>query len=246
MAIACYSGYNQEDSVILNQSGVDRGLFRSVHYRTFKERESRTVGCPPSGWRARRRGPGLTGRSSSALARSIAWDGPQDSSVEWIEKPGPDTKGLRIGSSYEKMDDDGLVAPGTPVFGKDVIVGKTTDLTEDTSELNQLAQKYRRRDVSHALHGNESGVIDRVMVSTKLPEGVKLVKVRVRSIRIPQIGGRARAQKALRKRHGQALIHARGCRTGVTDGGAFIFIFFFLGNPQTSSRRATGRRARAA
>ena len=109
--------------------------------------------------------------------------------MEWIEKPGPDTKGLRVGSSYDKVDDDGLVAPGTPVFGKDVIVGKTTDLTEDTSELNQLAQKYRRRDVSHALHGNESGIIDRVMVSTKLPEGIKLVKVRVRSIRIPQIGG---------------------------------------------------------
>ena len=43
VAIACYSGYNQEDSVILNQSGIDRGLFRSVHYRTFKEREARSV-----------------------------------------------------------------------------------------------------------------------------------------------------------------------------------------------------------
>ena len=154
VAIACYSGYNQEDSVILNQSGIDRGLFRSVHYRTFKDREMRS-----------------------------------DSSAEWIERPGQDTKGLRIGSSYEKLDEDGLIEPGTPVFGKDVIIGKTTDLHEDTSELSQAAQRYRRRDVSHALHGNENGVIDRVMVSTKLPEGVKLVKVRIRNIRIPQIGG---------------------------------------------------------
>jgi len=30
VAIACYSGYNQEDSVIVNQSSIDRGLFRSV------------------------------------------------------------------------------------------------------------------------------------------------------------------------------------------------------------------------
>lgn len=37
VAIACYTGYNQEDSVILNQSAIDRGLFRSFFYRTYKE-----------------------------------------------------------------------------------------------------------------------------------------------------------------------------------------------------------------
>ena len=30
VAIATYSGYNQEDSVIMNKSAIDRGLFRSV------------------------------------------------------------------------------------------------------------------------------------------------------------------------------------------------------------------------
>lgn len=30
MAIASYTGYNQEDSVIMNRSAVDRGFFRSV------------------------------------------------------------------------------------------------------------------------------------------------------------------------------------------------------------------------
>jgi len=29
-AIACYTGYNQEDSLMMNQSAIDRGLFRSV------------------------------------------------------------------------------------------------------------------------------------------------------------------------------------------------------------------------
>ena len=35
VAIACYSGYNQEDSVIMNQSSIDRGFFRSVFYRSY-------------------------------------------------------------------------------------------------------------------------------------------------------------------------------------------------------------------
>jgi DNA-directed RNA polymerase II subunit RPB2 len=35
IAIACYSGYNQEDSIMLNQSAIDRGFFRSVFYRTY-------------------------------------------------------------------------------------------------------------------------------------------------------------------------------------------------------------------
>lgn len=37
VAIATYSGYNQEDSIIMNQSSIDRGLFRTVFYRTYKE-----------------------------------------------------------------------------------------------------------------------------------------------------------------------------------------------------------------
>ena len=41
VAIATYSGYNQEDSVIINQSAIDRGLFRSTFYRTYKEEEKK-------------------------------------------------------------------------------------------------------------------------------------------------------------------------------------------------------------
>lgn len=39
VAIACYGGQNQEDSVIMNQSSIDRGLFRSSFYRTYKDEQ---------------------------------------------------------------------------------------------------------------------------------------------------------------------------------------------------------------
>ena len=41
VAIASYTGYNQEDSVILNESAVDRGLFRSIFFRSYKDAESK-------------------------------------------------------------------------------------------------------------------------------------------------------------------------------------------------------------
>jgi DNA-directed RNA polymerase beta subunit len=37
VAIACYTGFNQEDSIIMNKSAIERGLFASTYYRTFKE-----------------------------------------------------------------------------------------------------------------------------------------------------------------------------------------------------------------
>ena len=39
VAIMSYTGYNQEDSVILNQSSIDRGLFTLTSYRTISDSE---------------------------------------------------------------------------------------------------------------------------------------------------------------------------------------------------------------
>jgi DNA-directed RNA polymerase II subunit RPB2 len=43
VAIACYGGYNQEDSIIMNRSAVKRGLFRGLYYTMYKDEEHRNV-----------------------------------------------------------------------------------------------------------------------------------------------------------------------------------------------------------
>ena len=43
VAIACYGGYNQEDSIIMNRSAVSRGLFRGLYYTMYKDEEHRNV-----------------------------------------------------------------------------------------------------------------------------------------------------------------------------------------------------------
>ncbi len=41
VAIATYSGYNQEDSIIMNKSAIERGLFQSTFYRSYKDEEKK-------------------------------------------------------------------------------------------------------------------------------------------------------------------------------------------------------------
>jgi DNA-directed RNA polymerase II subunit RPB2 len=44
VVIMCYTGFNQEDSLIVNREALERGLFRSVKYQTYKD-EERTNGA---------------------------------------------------------------------------------------------------------------------------------------------------------------------------------------------------------
>ncbi|KAI0052523.1 DNA-dependent RNA polymerase II second largest subunit [Auriscalpium vulgare] len=162
VAILCYSGYNQEDSVIMNQSSVDRGLFRSIYYRSYMDLEKRS--------------------------------GVQQ--LEEFEKPSHDnTLRLKHGT-YDKLEDDGLVAPGTGVSGADIIIGKTAPLPPDGEEMGQRSRVHTRRDVSTPLKTTESGIVDQVLITTNA-DGQKFVKIRVRSTRIPQIGDK------FASRHGQ-------------------------------------------
>ena len=44
VAIATYSGFNQEDSIIFNRASVDRGLFDATIYKTEKDEDTKTFG----------------------------------------------------------------------------------------------------------------------------------------------------------------------------------------------------------
>merc|ERR1712170_246744 len=46
VALMTYTGYNQEDSLILSQGSVDRGYQRCLYYRGYNDIEARRPGDP--------------------------------------------------------------------------------------------------------------------------------------------------------------------------------------------------------
>jgi len=164
VGIACYTGYNQEDSLIMNQSSIDRGLFRSSFFRTY---------------------------NGKAKCRPGAFDSLQDDA---FEKPNrSNCIGMKRGS-LDKLDTDGLAEPGVRVGNDDVLIGITVPYAVKGPD--GLQSSMTRKDNSTTMRSNESGIIDRVMLTTDI-DGNKFSKVRIRNTRIPQIGDK------FASRHGQ-------------------------------------------
>jgi len=161
--IMCYTGYNQEDSLMLNQSSVDRGFMRAVSYRCYAA-EEKFVGSKPI----------------DVFCR------PQDHQ----------TRGIRRGD-YTKLDFDGLAEPGSRVLGDDIIIGRTTTLSAEEQEgAERGVPKFDRKDSSIAVRTAELGVVDNVMMALN-KDGFKFTKVRVRTIKVPEVGDK------FASRHGQ-------------------------------------------
>jgi DNA-directed RNA polymerase II subunit RPB2 len=97
VAIMSYTGYNQEDSVILNQSSVDRGLFAVTSYRTITNIES------------------ITGMNTF---ETICVPPPNQG------KQGQQGYFKRKSGNYSLLDDRGVVRKGIHVKQGDIVIGK--------------------------------------------------------------------------------------------------------------------------
>jgi len=105
-------------------------------------------------------------------------------------------RGYKGEKSYRLLEEDGIIASESNVTGGDILIGKTSPprFMEEFREFE--VQGPYRRDTSVALRPSESGVVDTI-VMTQSNEGGKMFKVRIRDMRIPEIGDK------FASRHGQ-------------------------------------------
>ena len=154
VAIMTWSGYNQEDSIIFNQSSIDRGLARSDLYRTRSDKETFM---------------------------------PSRCTSETFEKCNTSISNVYDKVSVSKIDEDGLPNIGVYLNENDIIIGKTCHSLTN----GQI------RSVDRSLKTNKNkGIVDRIIIGDDT-EGTRFVKIRTRSMRVPEIADK------FSSRHGQ-------------------------------------------
>jgi len=110
--------------------------------------------------------------------------------------PDKDIKGYRSEGDYRFLEADGIIHPEAKLNEGDVVIGRTSPprFLSSLDEYNLSAAT--RRESSISLKHGEQGVADFVII-TENEEGNKLVQVRLREERIPEIGDK------FVSRHGQ-------------------------------------------
>jgi len=185
VAIMTYGGYNQEDSIMINRSALDRGLFRSEFYRTYKDEEKKNQAsgeeerfCRPS--------PATTRHMKLANYGKLGTDGivPENTYVSQddvlIGKVAPIRLRGADGAAMAGINHAALQAMSSVAAAQAV----------------EAAGGKRFRDSSKLMRTNEAGYVDRIYRGRN-GEGYSFVKIRVREERIPVIGDK------FSSRHGQ-------------------------------------------
>jgi DNA-directed RNA polymerase subunit B len=105
-------------------------------------------------------------------------------------------RGYRGEQYYRMLEPDGIIGLESKVSGGDVLVGRTSPprFLEEYKEFEVKGPTMR--DTSVDMRPAETGVVDALFI-TETHEGSKLVKVRVRNQRIPELGDK------FASRHGQ-------------------------------------------
>ena len=112
VAIMCYSGYNMEDSILINEGSLKRGLFNTTYYTTYETHEE------------------------------INKSGDENSETKFanIEQT-PGIVGTKPGYDYSKLDDYGLIREGTEVDDKSVLIGLATTQAGKTVDASKTPKK---------------------------------------------------------------------------------------------------------
>ena len=98
VAIMCYTGYNVEDAILINEGAIKRGLFKTTYYSSYETHEEKEK---------------INDQMRNKVIKNIEND---ESSVK-----------LKQGFDYNKLDKHGLIKEETEVNDKTILIGMTMD-----------------------------------------------------------------------------------------------------------------------
>jgi hypothetical protein len=101
VAIMCYTGYNVEDAVLINEGALARGLFRTTYYTTYEAHEEKEI-------------------RNDVVTNEHVFCNIQD--LKEVEGVKPDY-------DYSYLDKQGLIPENTEVHDKIILIGQTALLS---------------------------------------------------------------------------------------------------------------------
>ncbi len=110
--------------------------------------------------------------------------------------PQPGVRGYAGEDAYKHLPEDGIVNPETEIESGGVVIGRTSPLRFLGTMDRFIAGIENIRETSVRLRHRDRGIADKVYITETL-NGTKLVKVKVRDLKIPEIGDK------FATRHGQ-------------------------------------------
>ncbi len=139
------------------------------------------------------RGLGRSTYYRPAIAEELRYSG---GLTDEVSIPDKDVKGYKSEKDYRLLEKDGIIFQEAKVTEGDVIIGKTSPPRFLSSMDQYNFAPSSRRESSKALKHGEEGIVDFVLI-TENSEGNRLIQVKIRDQRIPEIGDK------FTSRHGQ-------------------------------------------
>ena len=102
-----------------------------------------------------------------------------------VSIPEKDVSGYRTEESYRFLEDDGITYPEAKMESGEVVIGKTSP-PKFLSEVREISIKTKK-EASSVIRQEEKAIIDAVFI-TEDSQGNKVIKVRTRDLRIPELG----------------------------------------------------------
>ncbi len=99
--------------------------------------------------------------------------------------PEKDTSGYKTEASYKQLEPDGIVYPEADINEGEVLIGKVSP-PKFLSEAREISIKTKKES-SVTMRQEEKGIVDAVFI-TEDDEGNKIVQIRTRDQRIPEVG----------------------------------------------------------
>ena len=161
VAIATYTGYNQEDSIMINKDSINRGLFNVSYFKAILDKE----------------------HISDDNRYRVIFANPEE-----MQKEGKDIKTKF--NSYDNIDEHGVPKKNTYMEEGDAMIGKVEQIdqvVEDNSKIfneNVVSTKYNDKTVQ--TKKTNYGKIDVSYVYKK--GGENNMKLRIRKMREPVLG----------------------------------------------------------